>query len=50
MEVHRGRRSSVFACHALDGFDAINQSMHHFVCVCDGEIGDEFVLELHNVG
>ena len=48
--VHRGRRSSVFACHAVDGFDAIGQSAHHFVGVCDGGIGDAFVLELHGVG
>ena len=44
------RRSSVFACHAVDGFDAISQSAHHFVRVCDGGIGDAFVLELHSVG
>jgi hypothetical protein len=24
--------------------------MHHFVGVCDGGIGDAFVLELHGVG
>jgi hypothetical protein len=48
-EVLRGWRVSVFACHALDSFDAISQCMHHFVGVCDGGIGDAFVLELHGV-
>jgi hypothetical protein len=41
---------SVFACHALDSFDAISQCLHHFLSVCDGGIGDAFVLELHSVG
>ncbi len=50
LEVLRGRRVSVFACHALDSFDAISQCVHHFVGVCDGGIGDAFVLELHDVG
>ena len=45
-----GRRSSVFACHALDSFDPIRQCTHHFVRVCDVGIGDVFVLELHSVG
>jgi hypothetical protein len=49
LEVLRGRRVSVFACHALDSFDTISQCMHHFVGVCDGGIGDVFVLELHCV-
>ena len=44
LEVQRGQRCSVFACHAVDGVDAISQSAHHFVCVCDGGIGDAFVL------
>ena len=50
LEVQRGWRSSVFACHAVDGFDAIVQSGHHFVRMCDGGIGDALVLELHRVG
>ncbi len=50
LEVQHGRRSSAFACHAVDGFDTIGQSVHHFVHVCDGGIGDEFVLELYSVG
>ncbi len=50
LEVLRGRRVSVFACHALDSFDAISQCVHHFAGVCDGGIGDAFVLELHGVG
>ena len=50
LEVQHGRRSSVFACHVVDGFYAIGQSAHHFVHVCDGGIGDAFVLELHSVG
>ncbi len=41
---------SVFACHALDSFDTISQCVHHFVGMCDGRIGDAFVLELHGVG
>ncbi len=41
---------SVFAYHAWDSFDAISQCMRHFVGVCDGGIGDAFVLELHSVG
>jgi hypothetical protein len=49
LEVLCGRRSSVFACHAVDGFDAISRCAHHFVRVCDGGIGDVFVLELHSV-
>jgi hypothetical protein len=49
LEVQCGQRSSVFACHAFDGFDAIGQSVHHFVRVCDRGIGDAFVLELHSV-
>ena len=28
----------------------IGQSAYHFVRVCDGGIGDAFVLELHSVG
>jgi hypothetical protein len=40
---------SVFAFHALDSFGAISQCVHHFVGVCDGGIGDAFVLELHGV-
>ena len=50
LEVLCGQRVSVFACHALDSFDAISQCMHHFVGMCDGGIGDAFVLELHGVG
>ena len=49
LEVQRGQRSSVFDCHAVDGFDAIGQSAHHFVRVCDGGVGDAFVLEIHSV-
>jgi hypothetical protein len=41
---------SVFACHASDSFDAISQYVHHFVRMCDGGIGDAFVLELHGDG
>ena len=40
---------SVFACHASYGFDTISQFVHHFVGMCDGGIGDVFVLELHSV-
>jgi hypothetical protein len=50
LEVLRGQRVSVFACHALDSFDAITQCVYHFDGVCDGGIGDVFVLELHGVG
>ncbi len=50
LESLRGQRVSVFACHALDSFDAISQCMHHFVGICDGGIGDACVLELHSVG
>jgi hypothetical protein len=50
LEVLCGRKVSVFACHTLDSFDAISQCVHHFVGVCDGGIGDAFVLELHGVG
>ncbi len=50
LEVLRGRRVSVFACHALDSFDAISPCVHHFVGMCDGGIGDALVLELHGVG
>ena len=50
LEVQHGQRSYVFACHAVDGFDAIGQSAHHFVPVCEGDIGDAFVLELNSVG
>ena len=48
--VASGQRMSVFACHVSDGFDAISQCVHHFVGMCDGWIGDVFVLELHSVG
>jgi hypothetical protein len=41
---------SVFTCHALDDFDTISQCVHHFVGMCDGGIGDAFVLELYGVG
>jgi hypothetical protein len=41
---------SVFTCHALDGFDTISQCVHHIVGMCDGGIGDAFVLELYGVG
>ena len=50
LEVQRGRRRFVFVCHVVDGLDTIGQSAHHFVCMCDGGIGDTFVLELHSVG
>ena len=50
LEVQRGQRCSVFACHVVDGLDAISQSVHHVVHVCDGGISDAFVLELHSVG
>ena len=50
LQVLYGRRISVFACHALDGFDATSQCAHHFVGMCDGGIGDAFVLELHSAG
>jgi hypothetical protein len=41
---------SVCTFHALDSFDKISQCVHHFVGMCDGGIGDAFVLELHCVG
>jgi hypothetical protein len=50
LQVLRGWKISVFACHALDSFDAISQSKHHFVGMCDGRIGDAFVLKVHSVG
>ena len=50
LQVLRGWKISVFACHALDSFDAISQSVYHFVGVCDGVIGYAFVLDLHGVG
>ncbi len=40
---------SVFTHHALDGFNAISQCVHHFVRMCNGGIGDAFVLELYGV-
>jgi hypothetical protein len=46
----RGLRVSGFAHHSLDGFDAISQCEHHLVGVCDGGIGDVFVLKLDHVG
>jgi hypothetical protein len=49
LQVLHGLRGSGFACHSLDGFDTICQCMHHFVGMCDGGIGDLFVLELDRV-
>jgi hypothetical protein len=50
LQVLCGLEISVFACHDLDGIDAISQCVHHFVGVCDRGIGDAFVLEPHSVG
>jgi hypothetical protein len=33
------------AHHSLDGFDTFSQCLHHLVSVCDGGIGDVFVLK-----
>jgi hypothetical protein len=45
-----GLRVPCFAYHSLDGFDAFSQFVHYFVGMCDGWIGDAFVLELDCVG
>ncbi len=46
LQVLHGLRVSDFACHSLDGFDAFSQCVHHFVGMCEGGIGDAFVLKL----
>jgi hypothetical protein len=49
LQVLHGLRVSGFARYSLGGFGAICQCVHHFVGVCDGGVGDLFVLELDHV-
>ena len=37
-------------CQSFDGFDTLCECQHHFIGMCDGGVGDAFVLELHRVG
>ncbi len=50
LKVLHGLRVPGIACHSLDGFDTFSQCIHHFVGVCDGGIGDAFVLKLDCIG
>jgi hypothetical protein len=49
LQVLHSLRVSGFAHHSLDGFGAIGQCVHRFVGMCDGGIGDMFVLKLDHV-
>jgi hypothetical protein len=49
LQVLSGVRGSGFARWSLDGFDTFSQCVHHLVGVCDGGIGDLFVLDLNLV-
>jgi hypothetical protein len=50
LEVLHSLRVPGSARNSLDGFDAVGQCVYHFVGVCNGGIGDAFVLKLDCVG